>query len=315
MNRTSYPCPRIKPIDSPPDQPEPFKQASRSPSSVPIWPPLLSAALLTCLLLLTTPANAQTTALTNEQTQSLVKSVLQTELEASQDLSHPMQYRLRKTSPRFSSTKQIIETKDGDVACLTAVNNAGLSAPDQQAEQARLESLLTDPERQHHRKEREQGDAERARKILRALPTAFLYAFAGTVETPQGPSYRLSFQPNPDFNPEDLEAQALKAMAGELWIDIAEHRVTRLEGKRLHDVDYGWGLVGKLEQGGTLLLEQADVGEHQWRTTHMVLAMNARILFKTVKLDTTLELSQFTPVPPDIDYRAAIHLLQALPAQ
>ena len=281
-------------------------------------PVSIPAAILT-VFLVSAPTNAQTQAqpstpaLTNEQTQSLVKSVLQTELEASQDLSHPMQYRLRKTSPRYSTTKQIIETRDGDVARLIAVNNAALGAADQQAEDDRLAALLTDPERQHHRQEREQGDAERARKILRALPTAFLYSFAGTVETPQGPSYRLSFLPNPDFNPEDLEAQALKAMAGELWIDVAEHRVTRLEGKRLHDVDYGWGLVGKLQQGGTLLLEQADVGDHQWRTTHMILAMNARILVKTVKLDTTLELSEFTPVPTGIDYRAAIHLLQSHP--
>jgi hypothetical protein len=248
--------------------------------------------------------------LTNEETQALVKRVLETELAAAQDATHPMQYRLRKQSPRLATTKLIVETKDGDVARLVAVNDGPLSPEDRQNEETRLQNLFNDPGLQRHRKEREQGDTERARKVMRALPDSFLYAFAGTVETPQGPSYRFSFQPNPNFDPQDLEAQVLKGMAGEIWIDVAQQRVTRLEGKRIHDVDYGWGILGKLDQGGTLLLEQADVGNHQWRTTHMVLVMNARVLLKTIKLDTTLELSQFSPVAPGISYQQAIHMLQ-----
>jgi hypothetical protein len=42
----------------------------------------------------------------------------------------------------------------------------------------------------------------------------------------------------------------------------------------------------------------------------MELVMNARVLMKTIKLDTTLDLSQFTPVPPGISYQQAIQLLQ-----
>jgi hypothetical protein len=229
---------------------------------------------------------------------------------AADDSSHPMQYRLRKSSPRFSTTKLIVETKDGDVARLIAINGVPLTPSEQQTEDTRLQELASDPKMQRHRQVREQNDAERARKIMRALPDAFHYQYAGVANTPQGPSYRFSFQPNPDFDPQDIEAQALKAMAGELWIDVAQQRVTRLEGKRLHDVDYAWGILGKLEEGGNLLLEQADVGNHQWRTIHLVLNMNARVLLKTIRLDTTLELSQFTPVTSGIGYQQAIQLLQ-----
>ena len=250
--------------------------------------------------------------LTNDEAQALVKRVLAVELDAAQNgpIDHPMQYRLRKTSPRYSSAKLIIETRDGDVARLLEVNGAPLSPESEQNEAARLQALLDDPGLQHHRQEREQGDAERARKIIHALPDAFLYQYSGIVETPHGPSYRLSFQPNPKFDPEDLEAQALKGMAGELWIDVAQKRVTRLQGKRIHDVDYGWGILGKLDEGGTLLLEQADVGEGQWRTTHMVLVMNARLLVKTIKLDTTLELSDYAPIQSGISYKDAIQILR-----
>jgi hypothetical protein len=248
--------------------------------------------------------------LSNEETQALVQATLQTEISAAQDPTHPMQYRLRKVSPRLATTKQIIETKDGDVARLLSINDGPLSPQDEQNEETRLQGLLHDPSLQRHRKQREQGDTERARKVIRALPDAFRYAYAGIGETPQGPSYRLSFQPNPSFDPQDLEAQVLKGMAGEMWIDVAQHRVTRLQGRRIHDVDYGWGILGKLDQGGTLLLDQADVGNHQWRTTHMVLIMNARFLIKTVKLDTTLDLSQFEPVAEGMSYQKAIQMLE-----
>jgi len=248
--------------------------------------------------------------LSNDEAQSLVKRVLQIELDAAQDTAHPMQYRLHKMSPRLATTKLIVETKDGDVAHLVAINDGPLSSQDRQNEDARLQGLLNDPSLQRHRQQREQTDSQRARKIIRALPDAFLYTYGGVVDTPQGPSYRLNFQPNPNFDPQDLEAQMLKGMAGELWIDVAQQRVTRLQCKRIKDVDYGFGIVGKLDQGGTLLLEQADIGNRQWRTTRMVLVMNARFLFKTVKLDTTLDLSQYTPVAAGMSYRQAIEMLQ-----
>jgi hypothetical protein len=276
----------------------------------------LATAATASIRLLAQPATpspvqpAVPASLSNEETQALVKRALQTEIDAASDSSHPMQYRLRKVSPRLSTTKLIVETKDGDVARLIAINDGPLGAQDRQNEDNRLQSLLNDPNQQKHRQEREQSDAERARKVMRALPNAFLYSFAGIVDTPHGPSYRLTFQPNPKFDPDDLEAQVLKGMAGEMWIDVAQQRVTRLEGKRLRDVDYGLGILGKLDQGGTLLLEQADVGNHLWRTTHMVLIMNARVLFKVVKLDTTLELSQYSPVTAGMSYQQAIQMLQ-----
>jgi hypothetical protein len=248
--------------------------------------------------------------LTKEETQAMVKRVLQTEILESQDSSHPMQYLLKKTSPRLSTTKLILETKDGDVARLLAVNDQVLGQQEKQVEDARLQQLISDPRLQRHRQEREQGDAERLRKVMRALPDAFVYQFAGVVQTPGGSVYRMTFQPNPDFDPQDLEAQVLKAMAGELWIDVAQQRVTKLEGKRLHAVDYGWGILGKLDEGGTLLLEQEDVGSQQWRTTKMVLVMNARVFLKSVKLDTTLELSQFSPLKAGLGYQQAVQMLR-----
>ena len=82
---------------------------------------------------------------------------------------------------------------------------------------------------------------------------------------PPGRWKKFTFKPNPNFDPPDLETQVLTQMTGEIWIDPAQERVARLEGHLQQDVDFGWGILGRLNKGGWIVIEQADVGEHQWR--------------------------------------------------
>jgi hypothetical protein len=250
-------------------------------------------------------------ALTPTQAQSLVKRALATEMHTAQDANHTMRYRLRKSSPRMTSTKEIVETRDGDVARLVKLNDQPLSQSAEQLEEARLDALFRDPSRQRHRKQSEEADAGIVFKLLRMLPEAFLYEYAGSGQGPSGTVEKFRFRPNPAFNPPDLETQALTAMIGELWIDATQERVTRLEGHLQQDTDYGWGILGKLDKGGWVVIEQTNVGKGQWRIARFQMKMILRILFKTKNFDTTEEMSQYAPVPDRLDYRQAIQLLRA----
>ena len=264
------------------------------------------------LILLTGAAHGQA-ALTPAQAQALVGRALATESRAARELSrtsHPMRYRLRKSSPRLTSTKEIAETADGDVARLIDIGDRPLSPEEEQREQARLDELLSDPSLQQHRKLREDSDTERALKVLRVLPTAFLYQFAGTGAAASGMVVKFTFKPNPQFDPPDLETQVLTAMAGELWIDPVQERVVRLAGSLQQDKDFGWGILGQLDKGGWVEIEQADVGEHQWRIVHLKLVMNGRVLFKTRNSDSVQDYSHFAPLPVGMSYRQAIQMLR-----
>jgi len=249
-------------------------------------------------------------ALTPAQAQALVERALATELRVAQDPDHPMRYRLRKSSPRLTSTKEIVETRDGDVARLVSIFDRPLSPADEQLEQARLDALLSDPSRQRHRKQGEEGDMRIVMKLLRMLPQAFLYQYTGAGVGTGGKVEKFAFRPNPSFSPPDFETQALTAMSGELWIDAAEERVTRLEGHLQQDTEYGWGILGKLDKGGWIVIEQAGVGQGQWRIARFQMKMNLRILFKTKSFDTVEEMTQYAPVPVGIDYRQAIQMLR-----
>gem|GEM_PF-434988 len=261
------------------------------------------------------------------QVQALVARALANEYAAARDSSHPMRYELLKTSPRLTTAKKICETRDGDVARLVAVNGRPLSAVDEQKEDTRLAELLADPGKQKRRKLGEDDDQARVLKVLRTLPTAFVYQDEGPTGNPgdslsakPGDSSasrveKFSFKPNPGFSPPDLETQILTQMAGEIWIDPIKLRVVRLEGHLQRDVDFGWGILGRLNQGGWIVIEQAEVGPDmgvdQWRTVHFQMKMSGRVVWKTRVFDTTEDETGYEPVPAGLGYQKAIEMLRA----
>jgi hypothetical protein len=242
---------------------------------------------------------------------ALVMQALEAELRAAQDGDHPMEYRLRKSTPRLTSTKEIIETRDGAVARLVMINDAVPSPSDREKDDARLESLLADPSRQRKRKQSEQDDTGRVLKALRALPRAFLYQYAGSATNGSARIERYTFRPNPKFTSSDLELDVLTAMTGELLIDSTHQRVVRLEGHLQQDVDIGWGLLGRLNKGGSIVIEQADVCQGQWRVVRFRMEMNGRVLFKARSFNTAEEETQFVPVPVGMTYQQAIQMLRS----
>ena len=222
-----------------------------------------------------------------------------------------MRYLLHRSTPRLTSTKDIIETREGNVARLLSVNDKPLAAEDDRKELERLTMLAANPNLQRRRKNNEEEDAGIVLKLLRMLPDAFVYQYTGSFTGPTGTVHQFTFRPNPKFDPPDLETQALTAMSGELRVDAAQERVLRLEGHLQQDTTYGWGILGKLNKGGWVLLEQADVGAKQWRIVNVQMEMVLRVLFKTKYINTSEQLTRYAPVPAGMDYRQAIQMLRS----
>jgi len=242
----------------------------------------------------------------------LVRTALAAELRAAQDGTHPMRYELQKSSPRLTTTKEIVETSDGGVAMLLTVNGQKPADTDLRKDKSRLDDLLADPGKQKHRKQQEDSDRARAFKVLRVLPDAFLYRDAGLIATSSGYAERFVFVPNPAFKPPDLETEILTAMNGEIWIDPGKVRVVRLQAQLQRDVDFGWGVLGRLYKGGWITIDQAEVGDGVWRIMKFQMSMSARVLIRTKDFQTTEDASHFEPVPQGLDYRQAIAMLRTM---
>jgi hypothetical protein len=271
-------------------------------------------ALALLLLTLTPPTQARPI-----DASALVRRAIQNREDAAKT-HRPLRYLLRKTGDHRDTTKDIIETDQGDVARLIAIQNQPLTPEANQAELDRLNTLANHPEIQEHRHQREQKDAARVNRLMRLLPDAFLYRDQGTTPCPAGAAsgrtgeatcHHLSFSPNSSFEPPDVEANIFRGLAGELWIDQAQERLTRLDAHVIANVDFGWGILGKLDKGGTIQLEQTDIGGRDWELTTLKLNLKGKaLMLKSLDIQLTEQASHFSQVPPGTDYRKAIRLLE-----
>jgi hypothetical protein len=273
------------------------------------------------LLTLAPPADPQRAQPTDPA--ALVRRAIQNREDAAKT-HRPLRYLLRKTDHRRDTTpdttKDIIETEQGEVARLIAIHNQPLTPEANQAELDRLHNLANHPEIQEHRHQREQKDAARVDRLMRILPDAFLYRDQGMAPCPasaapgrtgEGTCHHLSFSPNPSFEPPDVEANIFRGLAGELWIDEAQERLTHLDAHVIANVDFGWGILGKLDKGGTIQLEQSDIGGGDWELTTLKLNLKGKaLMLKSLDIQLTEQASHFSQVSSGLDYRRAIELLE-----
>lgn len=297
---------------------------------------LVAGALFPALLgaLVAPPACAQAAADPAVDAAALVRRAVANRL-AADAAPQPVRFVFHKHDERHDFTQKIIETQDGDVALAIAANGRALGSVGRQAQIDRLNNFVAHPELQEHRHKREQEDAARVTRLLRELPDAFLYREDSTVACtttvppfvpipgeaapppaadpePVAQCYHLTFTPNPKFDPPDAESKILRGMAGEIWIETSHERLVRLNARVIADVEFGWGIIGRLNKGGTIFLEQTDVGNDNWQLTRMKLNLTGKaLLVKSLSYHITEEMSRFSPVPADLDYRKAIQMLLA----
>jgi hypothetical protein len=192
-------------------------------------------------------ASTQTARGVADDPTALVRRATQNAL-AERSHHQPLRYQIRKVDKGSDTTKEIVETKDGDVARLIAIEGKPLSTEADQAELQRLNYLSGHPKLQEHRRKREQEESGRVNRLMRLLPEAFLYRFEGMSPCKSGQCYRLGFKPNPQFDPPSEEATIFRGMAGEVWIDLAEERMVKLDAHLIEEVEFGWEIIGRLLQ-------------------------------------------------------------------
>ncbi len=91
--------------------------------------------------------------------------------------------------------------------------------------------------------------------------------------------YALDFEPRPDFQPHSLVEKALKSVGGTLWVDAQAKDVVRLEARFLEALKVAGGLVGSVQKGGSVILEQQFLNEEVWMPTYVEIQLDARVFF------------------------------------
>jgi HrpA-like RNA helicase len=77
-------------------------------------------------------------------------------------------------------------------------------------------------------------------------------------------------------------------------------------------VTIGFGILGRLNEGGTLELQQEFEGNAQeWQPTVLKMNLSGKaLMLKTVNIRINEVASDFAPVPPELGYQDAIAMLK-----
>jgi hypothetical protein len=238
----------------------------------------------------------------------LVKDVVYNELQERRQVSL-WQYREEKRAGSQTTIQQEVETRSGIVYRVLARQGRPLDAAAQKKETERLNNLLRNTAEQARMKQESQAEEQRLQRLMAAMPEAFSYAYGGTAEG----NLRLSFRPNPAYNPQTYEARVYHALAGEIWIQPQRKRLVKIDAHIMTEIDFGFGLLGRIEKGGTFQIEREPVAENRWKTSLLDVHISGRIvLFKAISKDQREVRSDFQPVSSDLGVPAAVALLNAM---
>jgi hypothetical protein len=235
----------------------------------------------------------------------LVREVAYNELN--DHVSHGYwRYWVESHSPKESLREEFLETAEGPISRIELSNGHPLDAEGRRLEQARLYRLLNSPAEQARHRQEYDDNEKRVGRIVALLPDAFLFDYAGE----ENGCYRLRFRPNPAYPAHSIEARIIHAMSGELWVNAKYKRLVRLDGRLNQDVSFGFGILGRLYQGGWFSLQRTQVSSTDWKTERFELHMSGRaILFKIITQEISELRSGFAPVAARLDLVTGAALL------
>ncbi len=228
----------------------------------------------------------------------------------------PLRYRQRRVGAKGDTTREIVVSRDGNVARLVERDGQPITAAEDTDERERLNDAIASPDDfyRHHRKDLDMRES--VIKVVALMPEAMLYSY-----TPGQPQLKgsqgevvLDFHPNPNFRPPTMLAECLTGLEGRVWIEPRTRTLTRIEARVLRPVNMGFGILAKIYPGGTLSLDQTYLGEDHWVYSHLDEHVTARVLMvKNYPQNTVVTSWDFRSMPSLLSYQDGIRTLLAMP--
>lgn len=211
-----------------------------------------------------------------QDTKQFVQQAVNDELAADRDDHSRWIFHEVDRKPNNTVVQWVAQTGKGDVVRVMKRN--GKEIPEGQQRQS-IEKFIHDPQAQARQHREGQHDDQQAEALLKLLPVAFVWTQTGRDEK----TTTLHFRPNPNFRPPSREARAFSAMEGNMTVDNGHHRIQELKGTMIRDVNFGWGLLGKLKKGGSFSVERRETGPGVWQITETHVHIHGHaLIFKSI---------------------------------
>ncbi len=216
----------------------------------------------------------------------------------------------------------MVMTNEAIAGRVLSYNDKPMTEEGRKNEDTRLDRFVKNPEELRKKQREERDNRARLNRVLRALPEALVYEYDGFEPAAPGLGrkgeelLRVKFRPNPDYDPPTRVEQLLTGMAGTILLDPQRQRLARIDGTLQKDVAFGWGILGHLDKGGRILLEQGELPDGNWVLSHFMMRFTGKVLFfKSLDVNTTEISRDFHRVPDDLSFEQGVALLKKQEAE
>ena len=261
------------------------------------------------LALAQSPAKSATEnlpALPEDATQYARQAIQHQMLADSADHTH-WRYRIHREDDKGTQERDVIDTKEGQIARTLLINGQPLTTEQRADDEARMKKLVEDASERAKRAKRMKEDEDKGTQMFKAIPDAFIFKYDGA----ENGQVLLSFFPNPHYDAPTRELQVFRSMSGKMWIDRAEGRLSRMDGSLFEDVTFGWGLLGRLNKGGTFSISQVRVAADHWEIVGLDVKMTGHaVIFKSINVKQMQRLTDFRRVNDDLTISQAYQMLE-----
>ena len=235
-----------------------------------------------------------------------------TKMAANEEVARAQQMQFSYTSEELSVRtgghlwkEKVVETGDGVLRRLIAIDGQDLMPDARSAEERRIEDLVAHPDAFRYLEKAHREDETHATRLLEMLPTAFVI----TPDGEQGGCVRFAFRPSPTFQASTYEERVLHVMEGTVSIKEPEDRLCVLQAQVSQPVEFGFGLLGKVNSGGRFSLTRAKVDANSWKTASISIHIDGRVLLlKTLSRDQESVRTNIHLVPQHLDLKQAAEM-------
>lgn len=188
----------------------------------------------------------------------------------------------KKNRAKATKTYEVLMIEGSPYEKVLAVNDRPLSPQEQQAENQKLQTEISN--RQHEsprdRKRRvAKYERERAQDqaMMREMGEAFNFRLVTETKMDGRDVYQFEATPKPGYVPKTRETRVLLGMKGTLWVDKETCQWVKVEAQVIKPVSF-YGFMAKVSPGTRFELEQRPVAGNLWMPTHFAVKVNASAL-------------------------------------
>jgi hypothetical protein len=270
-------------------------------------PAVLTRRFAVVVVLLTSTSSLARASDAPKDARPFVRAVVANELAADANDHSRWMYRDENGVPSKNTVKLVIQTAQGDLSKTIERDGHPVAQEQQKADEQRMDAFVQDASLRQKQKRDHEQDAAKASALTKMLPEAFLWTITGQ----SGAETTLRFKPDPQFKPPTREARVFAAMEGTMVVNTEQKRIQELKGTLTCDVTFGYGLLGKLQKGGTFEIERQQVAPRIWAitATHVHIHGHA-LIFKSIGEEQDEVSSHYHPTPQSLSLDAAAKMLK-----